>query len=595
MPEPTLLLYNTIIKSCTLYGFSNQAIEIFIESLNTGFLRPDRYSFPYVIKACGDLTDLKLGFSVHGLMVTSGVCLDTFMGNSLVAMYMKCGNKEMARLVFDSMGERSVVSSNTLISGYFRNGCAEEALALFREMIDMSVEIDSATVVSVLPACGLLKDLEYGKRVHRLVEERDLGRKIAVKNALLDMYVKCGDMVEARLLFNKMSEKDVVTWTTMIHGYISNNDVKEGMRLCPPMQFEGVRPNAVTTALLLSGCSNLSMLKDGMCLHGWALRQNLELDVSVETSLIDMYANCNCIKASYKVFLNTSRKRRAPWNAMFSGLVHNNLPREAIVLFKKMIFEAVGPENATLNSLLPSYALLADIQQAMNIHGYLLRSGFFSNVQVSTCFIDIYSKCGHLEYSYRVFDGISAKDKDIICWTAIIAGYGMHGNGEIAVSLFKKMVQSGIEPNEITFTSVLHACSHSGLVDEGLNLFKFMLELDKNIARPNHYTCIVDLLGRADRLDEAYELIRTMPIEPHHAVWGALLGACMVHENVELGEIAAEKLYELEPENTGNYVLMYNIYSSVGRWRDAEKIRERLEDIGLRKSPAHSLIEVRNL
>ncbi|KAK6266798.1 hypothetical protein QUC31_017635 [Theobroma cacao] len=205
----------------------------------------------------------------------------------------------------------------------------------------------------------------------------------------------------------------------------------------------------------------------------------------------------------------------------------------------------------------------------------------------------MYMNCGEKEEGRIIFD--TMWEPNVVSWNSMITGYGGHGHGEIAVSLFKQMVRAGVKPNEVTFTSVLHACSHAGLVDEGLDLFKLMLRNHQISPQADHYTCIVDLLGRSGRLDEAYDIIKTMPFAPTHAVWGALLGACVIHENVELGELAAKWLFELEPENTGNYVLMAKIYSAVGRWKDAENIRHIVNEIGLRKAPAHSLIEVRNM
>lgn len=596
MPDPTLLAYNSMIRVCTLNGSSREAIELFVEMHNrSGYPWPDKFTYPFVVKACRDLKLLRLGVLVHGLAVKGGVKLETFLGNCLLAMYMNCGEKEVARGVFDAMTEQSVVTWNTMISGYYQNGCAEEALKVFDEMVGLGVEPDSATLVSVLPACGHLKDLKCGMEILELVKESGLGSSLSVSNALVDMFAKCGCMSEAQLVFDGMDKRDVVTWTTLINGYTWNGDGKRALMLCPLMVLEGVRPNAVTVASLLSTCADLCFLKQGRCLHGWALRQKLESDVSVETALIDMYAKCSCIRGSFQVFAKTSRKRTVPWNAVLSGCIHNGLATEAIGCFKKMLLESVAPNSATLSSLLPAYAKLADLQQAMNIHGYLIRSGFLSKVEVSTALLDIYSKCGSLCFAHEIFNEIPRKDKDIFCWSAIIASYGMHGNGEIAVSLFNQMVQLGVVPNEVTFTSVLHACSHGGLVDEGLDLFNFMVGVHQMKPRSHHYTCMVDLLGRAGRLEEAYQLIRTMPFEPSNAVWGALLGACVIHENVELGELASEWLFKLEPENTGNYVLMAKLYAAAGRWKDAEKTRNMLDGIGIRKNPAHSLIEVRNM
>lgn len=379
-----------------------------------------------------------------------------------------------------------------------------------------------------------------------------------------------------------------------LNRYITTGEVRNGLRLLRSMQVEGVRPNPVTISSLLSACSGPYYSKDGRSLHGWTIRQKFDSDVIVETALIDMYAKCNYADLSFRVFEKTSKMKTVQWNAIISGCIHNKLARKAMEYFKRMLMKEVEPNDATLKSILPAYAILADLHQAKNIHCYLVKSGFLSSTEVATALIDIYSKCGSLESGHKLFSGIPRKEKDVILWSVVIAGYGMHGYGEIAVSLFKEMIQSGVRPNEVTFTSTLHACSHAGLLDEGLDLFKFMAKNYHTSLCADHYTCVVDLLGRAGRLTEAYDLIRTMPLEPNHAVWGALLGACVIHENVDLGEIAAKRLFELEPENTGNYVLMAKIYSAVGRWKDAENVRDMMNEIGLRKNPAHSLVEVRH-
>ncbi|KAL8482077.1 hypothetical protein ACS0TY_028282 [Phlomoides rotata] len=590
LPKPTPVAYKAIVRMYTESGHPRRALEVFVEMHESDCYLADEYAYPFVIRACRDLVLLELGMVVHGLTVKSGFVSANFVGNSLLAMYMNCGDRDGARRVFDAMEEKTVVSWNTMISGHFRNGNAKEALIVFKKMVDSEVEIDSATLLSVLPACGSLRDLEEGKEVHLLIKDRSIGKRLAVQNALVDMYVKCGRMDEARGVFDGMLERDVVTWTSMINGYILNEDVTRALEMCRLMQFEGVRPNEVTLASLLAMCAYFRDLKLGKCLHGWAIRQHVDWDVNVETALIDLYAKCSSFALSFRVFSRTSQKRTVPWNAMISGCIHNMLIREAIQLFKQMLLEAVKLNNATWMSLLPAYAVQADLNQAINVHGYLVKSGFLRKPNIITSLIDIYSKCGGLQYAHRLFDGLSVKNRDIVSWSALIAGYGKHGNGEVSLSLFNEMLQSGIKPNEFTFTSVLHACGHSGLLDDGLNLFNFMQRNHQESLRTNHYTCIVDLLGRGGRLEDAYKLIDTMPFEANHSVWGALLGACAIHENVELGEVAAKKLFELEPENTGNYVLLGNIYSAVGRFDDAEKVWKMMDNIGLLKAPANSVI-----
>lgn len=577
-------------------NLSYNALRMFVEMLSLEHLLPDNYTYPFVFKACGDLLLVQTGILVHGQTFKLGYNFDSFVQNSLLAMYMNFGKTETAWRVFNLMREKTVVSWNTMINGCFQNGLANEALMVFDCMINKGVDPDCASLVSVLPACGYLKDLTLGRWIHKLVEENGLGSKISVMNSLVDMYAKCGSMDEARLVFDKMNlERDVVTWTAMINGYILNGNVRSALALTKQMQIEGVRPNSVTVASLLSACANLHFLKHGKSLHAWAMRGKLEPDVIVETALIDMYAKCNRVDLSCCVFGETSKKKTVPWNSIISGFVHNGLAREAIAHYRKMLMQEVKPNSATLNSLLPAYSVLADLQQARNVHTYLIRSGFLSNIESATGLIDVYAKCGNLESAHKVFNEVPYKDKDIVVWSVLIGSYGIHGHGKIAVSLFYQMLQSGIKPNDVTFTSVLQACSRSCLVDEGLSFLKLMLEDSQASPCADHYTCIVDLLGRAGRLREAYELIRTMPVEANYAVWGALLGSCVIHENVELGEIAASRLFKLEPENSGNYILMANIYTSAGRWKDAENLRLMMSEIGLRKNPAHSLIDVRNM
>ncbi|XVF14366.1 hypothetical protein REPUB_Repub09cG0052700 [Reevesia pubescens] len=595
MPQPTLFSYNMMLKMYTKNVFYLETLNLFVEMVNLGKCKADNYTYPFVFKAIGEENLVNFGAAVHGRALMGGFEKDCFVMNSLLAMYMNCGKKEEGGKVFYSMWEPNVVSWNSMISGYFKNGCAKEALGIFKKMVDDEVEMDRATVVSVLPVCSFLKELEVGRRVYELVKEKGWGEKIVVRNALVDMFAKCGSMEEARLVFDGMVERDVVTWTSLINVYILNGDVRAALRFCSLMVLEGVRPNSITLASLLSACGESKNLMDGRCLHGWAIRQKLEPDVMLETSLIDLYAKCNHFDLSFQVFKRTSKKKKVPWNAILAGCIHNRLGNEAIKLFKQMLIEGVKPDADTLKSFLPAYAIRAELQQAMNMHSYLIRSGSLSNSEIATALVDIYSKCGSLESAHMIFNGIPNENKDIYLWSVIIAGYGAHGHGEIAVSLFKEMVQAGVKPNEVTFTSVLHACSHAGLVDEGLDLFKFMLRNHQISPQADHYTCIVDLLGRSGRPDEAYDIIRTMPFAPSHVIWGALLGACVIHENVELGEIAAKWLFELEPENTGNYVLMAKIYSAVGRWKDAENMRRIINEIGLQKAPAHSLIQIRNM
>ncbi|KAJ0970196.1 hypothetical protein J5N97_023073 [Dioscorea zingiberensis] len=585
MPKRTTFLYNTLIRGHVQSQQHLIAIRLFAQMISAGH-RPDNFTFPFAFKACGDLPLLKMGLQAHCKAFVSGFVSNEIVQNCLIAMYMNCGEKEAASVVFDGMSNRSVVSWNTLIAGWFQNGCAAEAVMVFDRMVGAGVEVDEATVVSVLPACALLKDSEKGRRVGELVDERGFGDYAPVRNSLIDMYAKCGNLQEARRLFDDGDwSRDVVSWTAMIGGCILNGCASEALHLGVQMQFSRIKPNWVTMASLLSACTSKSFINYGKCLHGSCIRLRLNHDIVLETALIDMYANCGNMDLSARVFEQCSR-RTATWNAVISGFAHNGLTILAIKHFELMLAESVRPDRATMASVLPAYSDSADMNQAMSLHCFLIKMGFLRSSEATTGLIDAYAKTGCLDVAKELFEELPTKD--IVAWSTIISGYGKHGHAKTAIQLFERMLEAGVEANEVTFTSMLYSCSHAGLVDEGLHIFQQMLQAQHVKPSVDHYACVVDLIGRAGRLEEAYGMIKRMPFEANQAVWGALLGACVIHEDVKLGELAAKHLFEIEPGNTGNYVLLGNIYAAVGRWEDAEAVRSLLKNRGLRKAPGCS-------
>lgn len=588
IPDKTPSLYSALIRGHVQVGQHLNALQLFAQMFASG-LRADNYAYPFAFKACGELRIIQLGSQIHCTAFVSGYARNEYVQNCLMAMYMNFGRTEVAWMVFDEMGNRSVVSWNTMIAGFCQNGCPDEALSIFNQMVDVGFEIDRATIVSVLPACAQLKDLESGRFVHELVKEKGLQMYLPIRNALIDMYAKCGSLEEASRVFDdEKGEKDVVSWTAMIGGYTSNGCSVQALELCCRMQLSGIRPNLVTMASLLSACGILPSIDHSKCIHGSCIRLGLESDVVVETALIDTYSKCGAMDLCSQVFAGCS-KRTATWNAVMSGFARQGQAREAIEQFKRMQAEGVSPDVATISSILPAYSHSSNMGQAQNLHCYVTRKGFLRSVEVTTGLLDVYAKVGCLDIAWNLFESLAVKD--FVSWSAMIGGYGTHGHARAAIWLLDRMGESGVEPNAVTFTSLLYSCSHSGLVDEGLELFGRMVEVHNLRPQSEHFACIVDLLGRAGRLEEAYGLIRSMPFDANHAVWGALLGACVVHENVELGEVAASRLFQLEPENTGNYVLLGNIYAAVGRWEDVERLRVRLKERGLRKVPGCSWMQ----
>ncbi|TKW40773.1 hypothetical protein SEVIR_1G268100v4 [Setaria viridis] len=589
MPQPPPVSFpNTLLRSYTDLGFHREALVLY--SRMRAF---DHLTFPFAAKACGGLRLRRHGRAVHCRALAAGFGGDAYVQNTLVSMYTRCREVAAAEAVFGTMRSRTVVSWNTVIAGYVKNGCAERALEVFETMVGGGVGIDRATVVSVLPACAQAKDLRTGRAVHRLAEGRGLGNYVAVKNALIDMYGKCGSLEDARKVFDDDKfDKDVVSWTAMIGACVLNDRAGKALTIgCEMLLTSEARPNAVTMAHLLSACASLPSGKHAKCTHALCIRLGLQSDIVFETALVDSYAKCGHMKMIELIVEKGSRWTET-WNAAISGYTHRKQEKKAIGLFKRMIAESVRPDSATMGSVLPAYAESADLVQAKNIHCFLLTLGFLGSAEIATGLIDVYAKAGNLDVTWELFQCLP--EKDTVAWTTVIAGYGKHGHARTAILLYDKMAELGVKPNSITMASLLYSCSHAGMIDEGLRLFDGMRNVHGLMPSVEHYSCLVDMLGRAGRIEEAYCLIEDMPFEPTTSVWGALLGACVLHENVELGEVAAKHLFELEPENTENYVLLGKVYAAADRWADVQDLRRMMEEKGLRKNPGSSVVDAKS-
>eukprot|EP01018_Ginkgo_biloba_P030200 Gb_04419 [translate_table: standard] len=545
-----------------------------------------------LLQACGNMKALKEGKEVHAHMLSTGFDKKIFLMTKLVSMYAICGSMVYARHVFEKMPKRNACLCNAMIRGYARNGLCEEALLVYYKMQQVGLQPDYHTFSCVLKACAGLSALQEGKEIHNHIMKGGFESGIFIGNALIDMYAKCGKIKDARQTFDKMTQRDVVSWNAMIAGYTQNGYYSEALELFSQMKMAAMKPNMVTLASVLPACANLADLLQGKEIHQYIIRSGFDLDVFVGSTLIDMYAKCNSVDDSRQVFDKMCERDVALWNAMIAGYAHNGYCNEALSLFRQMQLSVVKLNPVTIASIMPACAQLAVMQYGKAIHAHIVRSGFESNVFVGTSVIDMYAKCGNIELARQVFGRMSRRD--VVAWTAMIAGYGMHGYREDVLTLFNQMQQEGMKADHITFVAVLAACSHVGLMNEGWQYFTRMSQDHHIMLGAEHYACMVDLLGRSGHVDEAYNFIRKMPLEPSAGVWGALLGACRIHCNVELGEHVAEQLFELDPENEGYYVLLSNIYAAAGRWDGVAKVRIMMKDRGLKKKPGCSWIEVKN-
>lgn len=569
----------------------NNALS-FLVRMNVDGVRNVVYNFTYMLKACADNSDLKKGKEVHGMMIVNGYDSDLFAMASVLNLYAKCRVIGDAYKVFERMPERDRVCWNSIIAGYSQNGLAKRALDLVIRMQDEGHRPDQVTIVSILPACANIESLKFVKLIHGYVTKYGLDSLVNVSTALADAYSKCGYLNVARLIFDGMENKNVVSWNTVIDGYVQNENSKEAMELFGKMLDEGVEPTNVTIMAALHACADLGDVTKGEFIHNLINQYNFSSDVSVMNSLISMYSKCKRVDIAAEIFKNLRNKTIVSWNAMILGYTQNGRVTEAIDHFCKMKIQNIKPDSFTMVSVIPAIAELSVPRQAKWIHGLVIRTCWDKNVYVMTALVDMYAKCGAITTARKLFDMMD--NPHVTTWNAMIDGYGTHGLGKFAINLFGEMLKGDIKPNEITFLCVISACSHAGLVKEGQKYFSIMKNDFGLEPSMDHYGAMVDLLGRAGKLKEAWEFIQTMPVKPAINVYGAMLGACKIHKNVDLGEKAAFKLFESDPEEGGYHVLLANIYATASKWDKVAKVRVEMEKKGIRKTPGCSLIDFKN-
>lgn len=497
------------------------------------------------------------GQQIHALVIKLGTGSDLHVGNSLIDMYAKCGDMDCAEMVFSALPEVNVVSWNVLIAGYGQKGHGEKAVELLEQMQRFGFKPDEVTYVSMLGAC-----------------------------------VKSGDVETAHKMFSKMSIPSVASWNAILSGYCQKENHEGAFDLFRKMQFANFCPDRTTIAVILSSCSGLGLLKCGKQVHAASIKAMLHVDVFVASGLVDMYSKCGKIDSARCVFDRMKERDVVAWNSMIAGFALHSLSKEAFFLFKKMREEGIYPTQFSYASVVSSCTTLASLSEGRQVHAVITKDGYVNDVFVGSTLIDMYAKCGDVEEARQFFDGMP--HKNIVSWNEMIHGYAQNGLGDKAVELFEDMLLTEEKPDGVTFIAVLTACSHSGLVDAGIRVFDSMEKEHGIEPLADHYTCIIDSLGRAGRFTEAEVLIEKMPYKDDPIIWEVLLSSCRVHANVTLGKQAAEHLFHLDPQNPAPYVLLANLYAALGRWDDASVVRKLMNDRGVVKDPGYSWIEFKN-
>ncbi|KAK9278013.1 hypothetical protein L1049_027570 [Liquidambar formosana] len=588
--NPSVILWNLMIRAYAWNGPFHTAIDLYYQMLDSG-VRPTKFTFPFVLKACSGLQAIQDGIEIHDQAKRHGLDSDVFVCTALIDLYAKCGCLDEAQRVFDSMFHKDVVAWNAMIAGYSLHGLYDDTIQLLIRMQEAGMSPNSSTMVAILPTVAQASALSQGKAIHGYCVRRTFVNDVVVSTGLLDMYAKCQCISYSRIIFDTMCVSNEVTWSAMIGAYVTCDYMREALELFDQMVLkDAMNMTPVTLVSILRACAKLTNVCRGRQLHSYSIKSGFVSDIMIGNTLLSMYAKCGILDDAIRYFDGMNLKDTVSYSAIISGCVQNGNAQEALLIFHKMQLSGIDPDLATMVGVLPACSHLAALQYGSCTHGYLIVRGFVTDTSVSNALIDMYSKCGKITIAREVFDRMHKRD--IISWNAMIVGYGIHGCGMEAISLFSDLQAAGLKPDSVTFISLLSACSHSGLVALGKHWFAAMSQ-DFNITpRMEHYICMVDLLGRAGLLGEAYNFIKRMPFEPDVNLWGALLAACRNYGNIEMGEEISMKIQSLGPEGTGNFVLISNIYSAAGRWDDAAHVRIMQRDWGFRKSPGCSWIEI---
>ncbi|XP_020680419.1 pentatricopeptide repeat-containing protein At4g21300 isoform X1 [Dendrobium catenatum] len=590
MPERDCVLWNVMMDGYVRVGDANNALEIFEWMMSSGS-RPNYVTFSCVLSLCASQAILSYGTLIHGLALKYGLDLEISVANTLLAMYSKFRCLSDVNMLFNMMPKADLVTWNGMISGFVQNGLRDEALELFYKMQDAGIKPDSITLASFLPSFSDSANLKQGKEIHAYILRNNVCLDLFLKSALIDIYCKCKEVGLANKVFNMTGTMDVAICSAMISGYILNGLSSDALLMFRRLLKAEIKPNAITLASILPACACLTALTLGKELHGYVLKNSFEGRCYVASSLIDMYAKCGRLDIAHQIFRKISEKDTVAWNSMIANFNQNGQPEEVFNLFCQMSSEGIKYDAVTISSMLSACASLPALNYGKEIHGFMIRGAFTTDLYAESCLIDMYAKCGELNIARCVFDSMIEKNE--VSWNSIIAAYGAHGLLNDAVSLFQEMEKGGYLPDHITFLTLISACSHTGQIEEGFQFFSRMKDYGI-VARNEHYSCMVDLYARAGKLHEAFQFISNMPWKPDAGIWGALLGACQVHRNPELAELASKHLFELDPQNSGYYILMSNVHAVTGQWAGVVKVRSLMKERNVQKLPGCSWFEINN-
>ncbi|KAF3327176.1 pentatricopeptide repeat-containing protein [Carex littledalei] len=587
MPRKDVFSWNVMVCGYGKTGFLDEAIDWY-QGMLWACVKPDIYTFACVLRCCGGLSDLRKGKVVHAHVIRFGFGSEVDVSNALIIMYGKCSDLLRARKVFDEMPIRDCISWNAMIRGYFENYKNAVGIELFLTMLGRSLEPSLFALTSVISHC----ELDLGEALHGYTIKTGFALDDTICNSLIKMYSTSTRMDKAVKVFSRTKDRSLISWTAMISGYEQNGSPGKALDLFYQMEANNVAPDEATIASVLAACACLGRLDVGLRLHKLATRKGFETYAKVANSLIYLYSKLQCIDQAVEVFKRVPDKEVVPFSTLILGFNINRRYLDSLRFFCDM-HRYVQPNDAAFMGALGACAELGAAMCGKEIHARALRVGFGFEGCLANSILAMYAKCGRMDNAWSQFR-IMHGWNDVVSWNIMIMGHACLGEATRAINLFNRMIRHArIRPDEVTFLSLLCACSRSNMVIKGREYFSIMTQKYSIIPNIRHYGCMVHLLSRAGLLDEARKFIEEMPIKPDPSVWAALLDGCRIHGRFELGEFAAKFLFELAPENVGYLLLYCKFYADLGRWDGVDRVRKLMRQKGLETNPGCSWIEVK--
>ncbi|KAI3878817.1 hypothetical protein MKW92_024963 [Papaver armeniacum] len=584
--------WNSIISAYSQNGLCEESLRTF-KKMRLANLKPNSTALSCLISSCSSVDNLRWGMGIHGLVVKLGLDSIVCVGNTLITLYSESGRFEDSKLSFLEMSDKDLISWHSMMVSSVQNGHHRNALELLAELCRTSKIRNHVTFASALAACSVPEDLLEGKTIHANIIRIGLHQNLLIGNTLVTMYGKCGMIRAAERVIHIMPERNEVTWNALIGGFVENEEPQAAVKAYKSMRKDGISVNYITIVSILGSWSAPNdLLKVGMSIHAHIVLMGFGQDDYVKNSLLTMYAKCGDFTSSNFIFNEFDSKTAVSWNVMIATNAHQGNGEEALKLFLKMHRSGVDFDHFSFSGGLAASSNLASLEEGQQIHSLIIKLGFGSDLHVANAAMDMYGKCGDMVDVLKILPEPTSRSR--LSWNILISGFSRHGYFEEAIETFNEMIQMGEWPDHVTFVSLLSACNHGGLVDEGLSYFSSMMSEFGVTQGIEHCVCIIDLLGRLGRLSEAEKFITEMPVPPNDLIWRSLLSACRNHNNLELGKKAAQHLLELDPSDDAAYVLLSNVCAVSGRWEDVDDLRRKMKSSNIKKKPACSWVKVNN-